>query len=222
MGSTHNGHCLLRCTLCMLRLARQRLQGSIQGLHVPKMGLSARDWGLCSGRHTCPDCDMQGGQHPPSTAWPSQGCLQAGPSCHLQPSSARRVCAAGPLWSLCLALLQDSLGGNTKTVMIANIGPADYNFDETVSSLRYANRAKNIKNKPRINEDPKACLLSRIVCSGLHGEAPDSTQGCMHAEREPVHAVRPAGAASGATQGSGLHGQEAAAGAVTARSAQCC
>jgi len=42
-------------------------------------------------------------------------------------------------------------------VMIANIGPADYNLDETISTLRYANRAKNIKNKPRINEDPKVC-----------------------------------------------------------------
>ena len=56
-------------------------------------------------------------------------------------------------------LLQDSLGGNTKTVMVANIGPADYNFDETLSTLRYANRAKNIKNKPRINEDPKDAML---------------------------------------------------------------
>ena len=56
-------------------------------------------------------------------------------------------------------LLQDSLGGNTKTVMIANIGPADYNFDETMSTLRYANRAKNIKNKPKINEDPKDAML---------------------------------------------------------------
>lgn len=56
-------------------------------------------------------------------------------------------------------LLQDSLGGNTKTVMIANIGPADYNFDETINTLRYANRAKNIQNKPRINEDPKDALL---------------------------------------------------------------
>jgi len=56
-------------------------------------------------------------------------------------------------------LLQDSLGGNTKTVMIANVGPADYNFEETVSTLRYANRAKNIKNKPKINEDPKDAML---------------------------------------------------------------
>ena len=56
-------------------------------------------------------------------------------------------------------LLQDSLGGNTKTVMCANCGPADWNFDETMSTLRYANRAKNIKNKPRINEDPKDAML---------------------------------------------------------------
>jgi kinesin family protein 3/17 len=41
-------------------------------------------------------------------------------------------------------LLQDSLGGNTKTCMIANIGPADYNIEETLSTLRYASRAKNI------------------------------------------------------------------------------
>lgn len=56
-------------------------------------------------------------------------------------------------------LLQDSLGGNTKTVMIANCGPADYNYDETLSTLRYANRAKKIKNKPKINEDPKDAML---------------------------------------------------------------
>ena len=55
-------------------------------------------------------------------------------------------------------LLQDSLGGNTKTVMIANVGPADYNFDETMSTLRYANRATNIKNKPKINEDAKDAM----------------------------------------------------------------
>lgn len=56
-------------------------------------------------------------------------------------------------------LLQDSLGGNSKTIMVANIGPASYNYDETLTTLRYANRAKNIKNKPRINEDPKDALL---------------------------------------------------------------
>uniref|UniRef100_A0A183EWL1 Kinesin motor domain-containing protein n=1 Tax=Gongylonema pulchrum TaxID=637853 RepID=A0A183EWL1_9BILA len=56
-------------------------------------------------------------------------------------------------------LLQDSLGGNMKTIMLACISPSDNNYDETLSTLRYANRAKNIKNKPRINEDPKDALL---------------------------------------------------------------
>jgi kinesin family protein 3/17 len=56
-------------------------------------------------------------------------------------------------------LLQESLGGNSKTVMMANVGPADYNYDETISTLRYANRAKQIKCKPKINEDPKDALL---------------------------------------------------------------
>ena len=56
-------------------------------------------------------------------------------------------------------LLQDSLGGNARTVMVANLGPASYNYEESVTTLRFANRAKNIKNKPRINEDPKDALL---------------------------------------------------------------
>lgn len=44
-------------------------------------------------------------------------------------------------------------------LQIANIGPADWNYDETMSTLRYANRAKNIKNKPVVNEDPKDAML---------------------------------------------------------------
>ncbi|XP_059209883.1 kinesin family member 3Cb [Centropristis striata] len=56
-------------------------------------------------------------------------------------------------------LLQDSLGGNAKTVMLATVGPSHKNFDESLATLRYASRAKNIKNKPRINEDPKDALL---------------------------------------------------------------
>ncbi|ESN94380.1 hypothetical protein HELRODRAFT_68699 [Helobdella robusta] len=59
-------------------------------------------------------------------------------------------------------LLQDSLGGNAKTVMVANIGPANYNLDETLTTLRYASRAKNIKNKPHVNEDPKDALLRKF------------------------------------------------------------
>jgi hypothetical protein len=56
-------------------------------------------------------------------------------------------------------VLQDSLGGNTKTVMCANAGPAEYNHDETLSTLRYASRAKKIQNKPLVNENPKDLLI---------------------------------------------------------------
>ncbi|KAJ6740355.1 KINESIN-LIKE PROTEIN KIN-4B [Salix purpurea] len=50
-------------------------------------------------------------------------------------------------------LLQDSLGGNSKTVMIACISPADINAEETLNTLKYANRARNIQNKPVANRD---------------------------------------------------------------------
>ena len=91
-------------------------------------------------------------------------------------------------------LLQDSLGGNTKTVMIANLGPADYNFDETMSTLRYANRAKNIKNKPKINEDPKDAMLrefqeeiARLKAQlGAGGSAPDGAPRRRRADRQVV------------------------------------
>ena len=44
---------------------------------------------------------------------------------------------------------------------VACLSPADNNYDETLSTLRYANRAKNIKNKPKINEDPKVKISTR-------------------------------------------------------------
>jgi len=59
-------------------------------------------------------------------------------------------------------ILQDSLGGNSKTVMIANIGPASYNYEETLSSLLYASRAKQIKNIPKVNMDPKDAMLAQL------------------------------------------------------------
>lgn len=43
--------------------------------------------------------------------------------------------------------------------MIANIGPASFNFEETINTLRYSSRATQIKNRPHINEDPKDALL---------------------------------------------------------------
>lgn len=46
--------------------------------------------------------------------------------------------------------------------MIACVSPADYNLDETMSTLRYADRAKRIKNKPIVNQDPKAAEINRL------------------------------------------------------------
>lgn len=59
-------------------------------------------------------------------------------------------------------LLKDSLGGNSKTIMIAAVSPADCNYSETLSTLRYSNRAKNIINKPTINEDPNVKLIREL------------------------------------------------------------
>ncbi|KAI9582498.1 hypothetical protein GQX74_009885 [Glossina fuscipes] len=59
-------------------------------------------------------------------------------------------------------LLKDSLGGNSKTIMIAALSPADCNYSETLSTLRYANRAKNIINKPTINEDANVKLIREL------------------------------------------------------------
>ena len=59
-------------------------------------------------------------------------------------------------------LLKDSLGGNAKTIMIATISPAEVNHGETLSTLRYANRAKNIINKPTVNEDPNVKLIREL------------------------------------------------------------
>ncbi|KAK2579122.1 hypothetical protein KPH14_001293 [Odynerus spinipes] len=59
-------------------------------------------------------------------------------------------------------LLQDSLGGNSMTLMIACVSPADYNLDETLSTLRYADRARKIKNKPIVNQDPAVAEINRL------------------------------------------------------------
>ena len=51
-------------------------------------------------------------------------------------------------------VLQDSLGGNSRTTMIACVSPHDSNYEETLNTLKYASRARNIQNKPIINRDP--------------------------------------------------------------------
>ncbi|KAL0603109.1 StAR-related lipid transfer protein 9 [Plecturocebus cupreus] len=59
-------------------------------------------------------------------------------------------------------LLKDSLGGNSKTIMIATVSPAHTSYSETMSTLRYASSAKNIINKPRVNEDANVKLIREL------------------------------------------------------------
>ncbi|KAK7482513.1 hypothetical protein BaRGS_00026224, partial [Batillaria attramentaria] len=59
-------------------------------------------------------------------------------------------------------LLRENLGGNSKTAMVAALSPADINYDETLSTLRYADRAKQIMCKAVVNEDPNARLIREL------------------------------------------------------------
>ncbi|KAK1316272.1 Kinesin-like protein FLA10 [Acorus calamus] len=77
-------------------------------------------------------------------------------------------------------LLQDSLGGNSRTVMIACISPADINVEETLNTLKHANQARNIQNKPIVNRDPTSNEMQKLrqqleyLQSELH-----SARGCV-------------------------------------------
>ncbi|CAI9737687.1 KIF28P isoform X5 [Octopus vulgaris] len=64
--------------------------------------------------------------------------------------------------SVLTKLLKNALGGNSRTVMIAALSPADINYDETLSTLRYADRAKQIKNKAVVNENPIDKLIREL------------------------------------------------------------
>jgi kinesin family protein 13 len=59
-------------------------------------------------------------------------------------------------------LFQDNLGGNSKTVMVATVSPASENYEETLSTLRYADRAKRIVNYAVVNEDPNARIVREL------------------------------------------------------------
>ncbi|KAI5861247.1 kinesin heavy chain [Durotheca rogersii] len=80
-------------------------------------------------------------------------------------------------------LLKDSLGGNSMTAMIAAISPADINYDETLSTLRYADSAKRIKNHAVVNEDANARMIRELkeelalLRSKLGGGAPAGSGG---------------------------------------------
>ncbi|XP_048187288.1 kinesin-like protein KIF27 isoform X4 [Perognathus longimembris pacificus] len=59
-------------------------------------------------------------------------------------------------------LLKDSLGGSAKTVMITCVSPSSSDFDESLNSLKYANRARNIRNKPTLNFSPKSDRMDEM------------------------------------------------------------
>lgn len=59
-------------------------------------------------------------------------------------------------------LLKNALGGNSKTIMIAALSPAAINYDETLSTLRFADRAKTIKTRAVVNESPTEKLIREL------------------------------------------------------------
>ncbi|KAI1331835.1 kinesin heavy chain [Xylariaceae sp. FL0255] len=91
-------------------------------------------------------------------------------------------------------LLKDSLGGNSMTAMIAAISPADINYDETLSTLRYADSAKRIKNHAVINEDANARMIRElkeelaVLRSKLGGGASAGGVGGIPVPPEEVYA----------------------------------
>lgn len=88
-------------------------------------------------------------------------------------------------------LLKPFLGGNARTAMIAALSPASINYDETLSTLRYANQVKQIKNHAVINESPQDKLIREL--------------------REEIEKLRLGGAVPGAA-GSGAGGSGTAGG----------
>ena len=59
-------------------------------------------------------------------------------------------------------MLQEALGGNSSTIMICAIKPGHFDYEETLNVLRYADRAKKIKNTPIINEDANAKMITEL------------------------------------------------------------
>ncbi|XP_024124133.1 stAR-related lipid transfer protein 9 isoform X1 [Oryzias melastigma] len=74
----------------------------------------------------------------------------------------RRHCFIPYRDSVLTWLLKDSLGGNSKTIMVATVSPSVNCYNETLSTLRYAAHARNIVNKPRVNEDPNVRLIREL------------------------------------------------------------
>ncbi|KAG8723558.1 hypothetical protein FRC12_024470 [Ceratobasidium sp. 428] len=96
-------------------------------------------------------------------------------------------------------LLQDSLGGNAHTLMIACVSPAEYNAAETINTLKYANRARNIKNRAEIKEKEEGW------------EDLEWLQGQVNKLRREVKALKDGGAVAGSGSGGGAEAEEARA-----------
>ncbi|EGD80556.1 kinesin family member 1C [Salpingoeca rosetta] len=100
--------------------------------------------------------------------------------------------------SVLTMLLRNALGGNSKTIMIAALSPADINYDETLSTLRYADQAKQIKNKAVVNESPTEKLIRELkeqieeLKSQLGGKPmqPSSSQGAGAADADQALLAR--------------------------------
>ena len=60
-------------------------------------------------------------------------------------------------------MLQEALGGNSSTIMICAIRPGNLYYEETLNTLKYADRAKKIKNKPTINESPQDKIMRELA-----------------------------------------------------------
>ena len=82
-------------------------------------------------------------------------------------------------------ILKDNLGGNSKTVMVATISPAADNYEETLSTLRYADRAKRIVNHAVVNEDPNARIIRE-----LRQEVEALKEMLKHATVTPLNIIR--------------------------------
>ncbi|KJH45711.1 kinesin motor domain protein [Dictyocaulus viviparus] len=88
-------------------------------------------------------------------------------------------------------LLQDSLGGNSRTLMIACVSPSDSDFVETLNTLKYANRAKNIKNKVIANQDKSSKLIGelRSRIAALEAELMEFKQGRRTINSDGIESV---------------------------------
>ncbi|EGG13785.1 kinesin family member 3 [Cavenderia fasciculata] len=85
-------------------------------------------------------------------------------------------------------VLQESLGGNSRTTLIINCSPSSYNENETLSTLRFGNRAKNIKNKAKINQERSAAELKILLLKA--DKEIESLKGYIK-ELESVSGVQP-------------------------------